>query len=425
MIIVSKNNQSNNSSPYDNAVAQLKEACDYLGFSDNIFKYLSKPMRIVEVNCPIIMDDGSIQMFEGFRVLHNNIRGPGKGGIRFSPDVNMEEVMALAMWMTWKCSVVDLPYGGSKGGIKVDIAKLSPKELERLTRRYTSSIIDVIGPDIDIPAPDMNTNAQTMAYVFDTYSMQVGKTTPGVVTGKPVEIGGSLGRTQATGRGLSYILREFAKRAGLELADQRIVVQGFGNVGSWAAKTLSDWGAKIIAVSDVSGGYYNPDGLNIDTFVDYLKTNPTLDGLEGAGDKITNEQLLALECDFLLPCAMENQITKANASDLQCKYIIEGANGPTTPEADDIIEERGIDLIPDILANAGGVTCSYFEWVQNLQSLFWDLDRVNQELERIMLAAFDDVYKMKQEKNISYRLATYLIAVQRVAKAVEYRGIGY
>ena len=414
----------NKSSPYENAVAQLKQACDYLGFSDDVFKYLSKPMRIVEVNCPVLMDNGSIEMFEGFRVLHNNVRGPGKGGMRYSPNVDMDEVMALAMWMTWKCAVVDLPYGGSKGGIKCDPSKMSPKEIERLTRRFTSSIINVIGPDVDIPAPDMNTDAQTMAYMFDTYSMGIGKTTPGVVTGKPVEIGGSLGRTQATGRGISYILREFARREQLNLPELKVVIQGFGNVGSWTAKTLFDWGVKIIGVSDVTGGYYNPDGLDIDGLIDHVKARSMLEGWTGTGDRIDNEHLLQLDCDFLLPCAMENQITRDNASLLQCKRVIEGANGPTTPEADAILEERGIDVIPDILANAGGVTCSYFEWVQDLQSQFWDLDQVNKELERIMLAAFDAVYTMKHEKNISYRLATYLIAVNRIAKAVEYRGVG-
>lgn len=412
------------SSPYQNAVAQLQEACNYLGISENVFRYLSKPMRIVEVNCPVVMDNGSLQMFEGFRVLHNNIRGPGKGGIRFAPSVDMDEVMALAMWMTWKCAVVDLPYGGAKGGIQVDPSKLSTRELERLTRRFTTSIIDVIGPDLDIPAPDMNTNAQTMAWLFDTYSMGIGKTTPGVVTGKPIEIGGSLGRTQATGKGLSFVLRDYCVKEHLPLKNQQIVVQGFGNVGFWAAKTLFDWGAKIIAISDISGGFYDPNGLNIDDMAKYLQSgHKTLDGYP-IGQKISNNELLELKCDFLAPCAMENQITIRNADKLQCKCIIEGANGPTTPEADKIIGERKIPLIPDILANSGGVTCSYFEWVQNIQSLFWSLDQVNQELERVLLAAFKEVYTLKHEKNISYRLAAYLIAVNRVAKAVEYRGIG-
>lgn len=410
--------------PFENAVTQLKEACDYLKIKESVFKYLSKPMRIVEVNCPVIMDNGSVQIFEGYRVLHNNVRGPGKGGIRYSPAVDLDEVKALAMWMTWKCSTVDLPYGGAKGGITCDPTKLSERELERLTRRFTSSIIEIIGPELDIPAPDMNTNAQTMAWMFDTYSMGVGRTVPGVVTGKPIEIGGSLGRTQATGRGLSYVLRDYVKRQKLDLAKQKIVVQGFGNVGSWAAKTLHEWGAKIIGLSDVTGGYYDPDGLNIDEMSKYTLTHKTLAGYEKKTvQKLSNSELLTLDCDFLCPCAMENQITQENADKVHAKYIVEGANGPTTPEADHILNERKIDLIPDILANAGGVTCSYFEWVQNIQSLFWSLDQVNSELERVLLNSFDQVFKLKQEKNIPYRLATYLIAVQRVAKAVEYRGI--
>jgi glutamate dehydrogenase (NAD(P)+) len=412
--------------PFENAVTQLKEACDYLKIKDSVFKYLSKPMRIVEVNCPVIMDNGSVQIFEGYRVLHNNVRGPGKGGIRYSPAVDLDEVKALAMWMTWKCSTVDLPYGGAKGGITVDPTKLSERELERLTRRFTSSIIDIIGPDLDIPAPDMNTNAQTMAWMYDTYSMGVGRTVPGVVTGKPVEIGGSLGRNQATGRGVSCILREYTKRQKLDLSKQKIVVQGFGNVGSWTAKTLHEWGAKIVGISDITGGYYDPDGLNIEEMSNYTQAQKhhTLAGYEKKTLlKVSNSELLTLDCDFLCPCAMEGQITQDNADKVRAKYIVEGANGPTTPEADHILNERKIDLIPDILANAGGVTCSYFEWVQNIQSLFWSLDQVNTELERVLVNAFDQVYRLKQTNNIPYRLATYLLAVQRVAKAVEYRGI--
>jgi glutamate dehydrogenase (NAD(P)+) len=410
------------SSAFNNAVVQLKQACDYLGISKDIFSFMSQPARIVMVNCPVVMDDGSVQVFEGYRVLHSNVRGPGKGGIRYSPNVDMDEVKALAMWMTWKCAVVDLPLGGAKGGITCDPAKMSAKELERLTRRFTSAIIDVIGPDIDIPAPDMNTNAQTMAYIFDTYSMGIGKTTTGVVTGKPVEIGGSLGRNSATGVGISFILRDFCKKENLDLKKKTIVIQGFGNVGSWAAITLHEWGATIIGISDISGGYYDKKGLDIPDLINFLKTNKTLEKYTKA-QKVTNDELLELECDFLLPCALENQINEHNASKLKCKWIIEGANGPTTPKADDILYKKGIDVIPDILANAGGVTCSYFEWVQDLQSLFWDLDQVNKELERIMLKAFDEIYSLKKEKQISFRLAAYLIAINRVAKAIQYRGI--
>jgi glutamate dehydrogenase (NAD(P)+) len=414
--------EKDQNSPFSNAITQLKQGCDYLNFSDDIFKFLSKPMRIVSVSCPIIMDDGNLEVFEGYRVLHSNSRGPGKGGIRYAPQVDQDEVKALAMWMTWKCSVVDLPLGGAKGGITCDPTKLSEKELEKLTRRFTASIIDVIGPELDIPAPDMNTNAQTMAWMMDTYSMGVGKTTPGVCTGKPVEIGGSLGRNAATGRGLSYVLRDYLKREKIELRDQKIVIQGFGNVGSWAAQTLFDWGAKIIGISDISGGFYNPNGLDINELVSFKTNHPTLESYKNA-EKISNNELLQLDCDILSPCALENQITEDIADKLSCKMIIEGANGPTTPRADIILNERGIDLLPDILANAGGVTCSYFEWVQDVQSLFWSLEKVNQELERVLLKAFADVYNLKKEKKISYRLAAYLIALKRVAKAVQYRGI--
>ncbi len=420
--------KSNETNPFKNALSQLRLACDELGVSEDVFEYISHPQRIVVVNCPVKMDDGSVKVFEGFRVLHSNVRGPGKGGIRYATQVDMDEVKALAMWMTWKCAVVDLPLGGAKGGIKVDPTKLSQTELEKLTRRYTSEIIDVIGPDLDIPAPDMNTNAQTMAWIMDTYSMGIGKTTPGVVTGKPIEVGGSLGRNAATGRGLAYVLRDFVKKKSLELKKQTIVIQGFGNVGSWAARILSDWGTKVVGISDISGGYLNPKGLNIDAALEYIKSSAhyTLDGFEKTNpeiEKITNEGLLTLECDFLCPCALENQINEEIAPKVRSKYVVEGANGPTTPHADEILENRGIDVLPDILVNAGGVTCSYFEWVQDTSSQFWEIDRINDELERILLKAFDEVYDLKHEKDVSYRMSAYLIAVHRVAKAIEYRGI--
>jgi len=395
-----------------------------LNISEDIFNFLANPQQIVAVSVPVKMDDGKIEVFEGYRVLHSNARGPGKGGIRYSPDVDMDEVMALAMWMTWKCACVNLPLGGAKGGVTCDTQKMSKLELERLTRRFTSSIIEVIGPEKDIPAPDMNTSGETMAWIMDTYSMGVGKTVPGVVTGKPIEIGGSLGRTSATGVGVSFMVRELAKRKKLDLKKCTAVVQGFGNVGSWAAKTLYEWGIKIIAVSDISGGYYNPDGLDIEKMFKYAEEHKILENYPDKKlKKIGNEELLQIECDFLIPAALENQITSDNAGKLKCKFIVEGANGPTTPEADEILFKKGIDVIPDILANAGGVTCSYFEWVQDLSALRWSLERVNEELEKIMLDAFDKVYEMKEkEKKISYRLAAYLIAVQRVAKAVQYRG---
>jgi glutamate dehydrogenase (NAD(P)+) len=404
-----------------NAIEQLRIACEYLQISDSIFNYLCHPVKTIIVSCPVRMDDGSVRIYEGYRVLHSNVRGPGKGGIRYALNVDMDEVRALAMWMTWKTSCVNLPLGGAKGGVTCDPGIMSMNELERLTRRYTSSIIDVIGPEKDIPAPDLGTNPQIMAWLMDTYSMGVGKTCPGVVTGKPIEIGGSLGRNSATGVGISYVLEEFVKRKKLDLRKQTIVVQGCGNVGSWAAKTLYDWGAKITGISDISGGYYDQNGLNIDDIINYLKTNKTLENYT-KGKKITNKELLELQCDFLCPCALENQILENNAPKLKCKYVIEGANGPTSPEADKILNARGIEVIPDILANAGGVICSYFEWVQDLSQLRWSLERVNEELKHIILDAFEAVYKLKEEKNVSFRLAAYLIAVQRVAKAVEYRG---
>lgn len=411
-------------SPFTNAVAQLRLACDYLNIEEDIFNFLSNPQQIVAVSLPVRMDNGKMEVFEGYRVLHSNARGPGKGGIRYSMGVDMDEVMALAMWMTWKCACVNLPLGGAKGGITCDPRNMSQKELERMTRRFTASIIDVIGPDVDIPAPDMNTGPQEMAWIMDTYSMGVGKTVSGVVTGKPIEIGGSLGRTSATGVGVSFMVRELAKRKKIDLKKVSIVIQGFGNVGSWAAKTLYEWGAKIIAVSDISGGYYNPDGLDIEKMFDYAQEHHILEGYPDKKiKKVSNEELLQLDCDFLIPAALENQVSSDNAGKLKCKFIVEGANGPTTPEADEILFKKGIEVIPDILANAGGVTCSYFEWVQDLSALRWSLERVNEELEKIMLDAFDQVHEMKErEKKISYRLAAYLIAVQRVATAIKYRG---
>ncbi|MHA1728726.1 MAG: Glu/Leu/Phe/Val family dehydrogenase [Promethearchaeota archaeon] len=421
-----KKSEKKKNSPLQNAIEQLRQACEYLKIDEFIFTFLSHPQQIVIVNCPVKMDNGSVEMFEGFRILHSNARGPGKGGIRYSLQVDMDEVTALSMWMTYKTALVNLPLGGAKGGVKVDVNRLSRTEIERLTRRYTSAIIDVIGEDIDIPAPDMGTNAQTMGWMMDTYSMGVGKTTPGVVTGKPIEIGGSLGRESATGVGISYVLREFVKRKNMNLEEQTIVIQGFGNVGSWAAKTLYDWGAKIIGISDISGGYFNENGLNVNELFDYIRKpeNKTLEKYQGDVKKVTNDELLRIKCDFLCPCAMENQITEKNAEDIAAKFIVEGANGPTTPKADKILKTRGIDLIPDILANAGGVIVSYFEWVQDLSQLRWSLARVNSELEKIILDAFNNVFNLKVENgDISYRLAAYLIAVQRVAKAVEYRGI--
>ncbi|MHA2001146.1 MAG: Glu/Leu/Phe/Val family dehydrogenase [Promethearchaeota archaeon] len=412
------------SNPLENALTQLRGACDALGLDEGLYKILSRPQRIVEVSIPVKMDDGHLEMFEGFRILHNTARGPGKGGIRYSTRVDKDEVNALAQWMTFKCATVGIPYGGAKGGVKVDPRKLSVGELERLTRRYTASIINVIGPETDIPAPDMNTGPREMGWLMDTYSMQKGHVVHGVCTGKPVEIGGSLGRTQATGHGVGFIGHEYAKRHNWNPSEKKVVIQGFGNVGQYTAISAKENGYKVIAVSDISGGYYDENGLDIDFLFNYI-SDPAHRSLEGCGmgKKISNAELLELKCDILYPCALENQITEENAPKLKCVAIVEGANGPVTPEADKILEERGIDIVPDILANAGGVTCSYFEWVQDNTALFWDLDKVNEELDRVMLRAFNGVYDMHKEKNVPYRLAAYFIAVKRVAEAIKLRGV--
>lgn len=412
------------SNPFENALKQLRLACDAMGVSEGVYQVLSHPKRILEVAIPVKMDNGSIKVFEGFRVLHNDARGPGKGGIRYDARVDKDEVKALATWMTWKCATVGIPYGGAKGGIRVNPLELSDGELERLTRRFTANIINVIGPEIDIPAPDMNTGGREMGWMMDTYSMQKGHVVHGVVTGKPIEIGGSAGRVQATGHGVAFIAHQYAMKKGWNPSEKTMVIQGFGNVGQYTATTAKEFGYKVIAVSDISGGYYDPNGLDVDRLFNYISdpAHRTLEGC-GIGQRVNNSELLELECDILAPCALENQITHENAPRINCKVIVEGANGPVTPEADKILEERGIDVVPDILANAGGVTCSYFEWVQDRMALFWDLDRVNEELDRIMLQAFEGVHKLHEERNIAYRLAAYFIAVERVAKAIEMRGI--
>jgi len=390
----------------------------------NIKKFLKRIERALIVSIPIKMDDGSIRVFEGYRVQHSTIRGPGKGGVRFSPNVDLDEVKALAMWMTFKTSLLNLPLGGAKGGVKVNTRELSKNELERLTRRYTAEIINFIGPDLDIPAPDMNTNAQTMAWIMDVYSMQKGRTIPGVVTGKPVEIGGSVGREPATGMGLFFVLEALCGKLGLDLKSLSIVIQGFGNVGGTIAEILYEKGCKIIAVSDISTGIYSKDGLNIKKLREWAsKGNYLKDYKEEKYEFITNDHLLTLECDVLIPAAIENQITEKNARDLKCKIVLEGANGPTTPEADKILFERGIHVIPDILANSGGVCVSYFEYIQDINSYFWKLDRINKELKRILIEAFEEVYKIATTRKLPLRVAAYIIAISRLAKAIELRGI--
>ncbi|MHA1986825.1 MAG: Glu/Leu/Phe/Val family dehydrogenase [Promethearchaeota archaeon] len=395
-----------------------------MGLDPNITRYLKRIERALIVAIPIIMDDGSLKIFEGYRVHHSTLRGPGKGGIRFAPNVNLDEVKALATWMTWKCSLLKLPLGGAKGGVCVNPRELSGKELEKLTRRYASEIINIIGPDIDIPAPDVNTNAQIMAWIMDTYSMNKGRAIPGVVTGKPIEIGGSVGRNSATGRGLYFVLDAICEKLKTPLETQTAIIQGFGNVGGWIARLLYERGCKILAVSDISGGLFYSEGLEIDRLLEWTqKGNYLKDYKDKRYKLITNLELLTSKCDVLIPAALENQITKDNANNLKCKIVLEGANGPTSPEADKILFNKGIHVIPDILANAGGVCVSYFEYVQDIRAYFWDLDRINKELKRIILEAFEDVYTVYEDRKISLRTAAYIIAVKRIATAIEFRGI--
>jgi glutamate dehydrogenase (NAD(P)+) len=417
---------SERDNPFRIAQQQFDKAAELLDLPLNIREVLRVPQRELTVNFPVKMDDGTTRVFTGYRVQHNLDRGPVKGGIRYHPQVDIDEVRALAMWMTWKCALVNIPYGGAKGGVVVDPSQLSFGELERLTRRFATAISILIGPDSDIPAPDVNTNPQIMAWVMDTISMHEGHTVNPVITGKPVEVGGSLGRNEATGRGVSLMVREWAQRHNYHLDQLTIAIQGFGNVGGVAAMLLSQMGCKIIAVSDATGGYLCWAGLDIPAMRQYTARHPrhVLDGYQAPGvERISNAELLELPCDVLIPAALENQITALNAPRIRARVIVEGANGPTTPDADAILEDRGITVIPDILANAGGVTVSYFEWVQGLQSFFWDERDVNAKLERIMVNAFDQVDAMAAQRRCSLRLAAYLLAVRRVADATVIRGI--
>lgn len=414
--------ETNGRSPYEIAVAQFDKAAAYLPLKTGIREMLRYPKRELTVNFPVQMDDGSVKIFTGYRVHHSIVRGPSKGGIRFHPDVTLDEVRALAMWMTWKCAVVNIPYGGAKGGVVCDPKKMSLAELEKLTRRYATEIAILMNPEGDIPAPDVNTNAQIMAWIMDTYSMHRGYSTPAVVTGKPVEIGGSLGRTEATGRGVMYTAREAMKQRNIPIEGASVAVQGFGNVGSIAAYLLQDKGCKVVAASDTQGGIYNPKGFDARDVLRFKKQNGTVIGYPGT-DKVTNEELLELECDVLVPSALENVITARNAPKIKAKIIAEGANGPTTPEADEILYDRGIFVVPDVLANAGGVTVSYFEWVQGLQFNFWDEREINLKLREIMVRSFNDVSQISQEKKIDMRVAAYILAIDRVARATIIRGI--
>jgi glutamate dehydrogenase (NAD(P)+) len=404
------------------AIQQFDVAADKLGIDPNLAGRLRRPDRAMIVSVPTRMDDGRVHVFTGYRVQHNDVLGPFKGGIRYHPEVNLGEVSALAMWMTWKCSLVGLPLGGAKGGISCDPAELSRNELQSMTRRFTAEILNFIGPEVDVPAPDMGTNEQVMAWIMDTYSQHRGHAVPEIVTGKPVAIGGTLGRRDATGRGLVYMIIEAAKQLGIDVGGLTAVVQGFGNVGSVAARELTNIGVKVIGVSDRTGGFVDTQGLPVEKLLEVADKNHSLDGCP-YGEKITNEELLELKCDVLVPAAMEMQITQTNAARVQCRILAEGANGPTTPEADTILRDKGIFLIPDILANAGGVVVSYFEWVQDLQNFFWTEEEVNKKLRDILVKAFHEVLDMSRKQAVGMRMAALMIGIDRVAKAMLWRGL--
>ncbi len=409
--------------PYDTAKQQVERVGKMIGISPEVIELLQAPRRELGVAFPVRMDDGKMRVFKGYRVQHNFARGPLKGGVRFHPNVTLDEVRALAMWMTWKCAVVGLPYGGAKGGVVCNPKELSKSELERITRRYTSEISLIIGPHQDIPAPDVYTDAQTMAWMMDTYSMSVGHSVPGVVTGKPIEIGGSKGREEATSRGVMYVAQEAAKAKGIDLKDASVVVQGFGNVGWNAARLMhTESDCRIIAVSDSIGGIYSKKGFDPVAVYEHKKKTGSVKGFPGTED-ITNEQLLELKCDVLIPAALENQIMAENASNVKAKIVVEGANGPTTPEADTILFKNGIMLVPDILANAGGVTVSYFEWVQDLQFFFWTTEQIRERLKEIMTSSFKRVHDLSQAKKTDLRTAAYMLALGEVARAFELRGV--
>ncbi|MDQ3881013.1 MAG: Glu/Leu/Phe/Val dehydrogenase [Chloroflexota bacterium] len=404
------------------AQEQFDAAAERLALPDGMRRVLRVPKRELTVNFPVTLDDGSVEVFTGYRVHHNLARGPAKGGIRYHQDVTLDEVRALAMWMTWKCAVVNIPFGGGKGGVVVDPKRLSAREVEGLTRRFTTEISPLIGPDRDIPAPDVNTNAQTMAWIMDTYSMHHGHTISGVVTGKPIAVGGSQGRNEATARGVVFTLLGASKALELPIDGARVVIQGFGNAGSIAAQLLRRLGARIVAVSDSTGGVHADGGLDPDRLNAWKTEHGTVQGIPNA-ESVSNRELLELDCDILIPAALENQITKANAPQIRARVVAEAANGPTTPEADAILHDRGVFLIPDILCNAGGVTVSYFEWVQDMQSFFWSEDRINESLKEIMDRAFAAVLAMSRREAVDMRAAAYMLAVDRVAEATRLRGL--
>jgi glutamate dehydrogenase (NAD(P)+) len=408
--------------PWLSAAARFDEAAERLGLDEGLRKVLRMPTMELIVHIPVQLDDGRLEVFTGFRVQHSLARGPAKGGIRFAPDVTLDEVRALASWMTWKCAVVNIPFGGGKGGVICDPDLLSMSELERLTRRYTAEIIEFIGPERDVPAPDMNTNAQTMAWIMDTYSMHKRHTVTGVVTGKPLELGGSRGRPEATGRGCMIVTMQALRRLGIDPANARVVVQGFGNVGGMSAKLMARAGFKIVCVIEWDGAVYNPRGINPEALMKHREETGSINGYQEA-EPIDPHDALLLDCDVLLPAAKENVITTANADRIKAKIICEGANGPTTSEADAILADKRVFVLPDILANAGGVTVSYFEWVQDRQGYFWNEQLVNGRLEEIMVSSFKDVVAYAEKHNVHNRIAAYMLAIDRVANAIKMRGI--
>ncbi len=412
----------NEVNPFEGMMLRFDRAAELLDLEPGLYKVLRHPEKQIITSIPVMMDNGEVEVFQGIRVLYNTSSGKAKGGIRFDLNVTLDEVTALAAWMTWKCAVVNIPFGGAKGGVICDPLKMSVGELERLTRRYTASIISTLGPDSDVPAPDVNTNERVMAWIMDTYSMRVGHTVTAVVTGKPVEMGGSLGRREATGRGCMLVTRDALKHLGMDVKGATVAVQGFGNVGSVGAQLLQREGCKIIAISDRTGGWHDPKGIDVDAAIEYVKKHKTLEGYN-KGTAVTNEELLTLEVDVLLPAALENVITTKNAAQIRAKVICEGANGPTTAAADAILDEKGIFVIPDILANAGGVTVSYFEWVQDRGGYFWTEKVVNERLEDIMVNSFAAVLNLATQHKVNMRTAAYMLSISRVATVHRLRGI--
>ena len=422
MILEAIPSSEKETNPWVSAEARFDEAAELLGLDEGLRKILRMPALELKVSVPVMLDDGRYEVFTGYRVQHSIVRGPAKGGIRFAPDVTLDEVRALSAWMTWKCAVVNIPFGGAKGGVICDPDVMSPGELERITRRYTSEIMDIIGPERDVPAPDINTNPQTMAWVMDTYSMHKRHTVTGVVTGKPLALGGSRGRNEATGRGCMIVTMQALRRFGLDVVNTRVVIQGFGNVGGMSAKLMARSGFKIICIIEYDGAVYNPKGLDIEALLQHRKETGSITGFSG-GEDIDRDSAFFLDCDVLLPAAKENVITTANADRIKAKIICEGANGPTTSEADAILADKKVFVIPDILANAGGVTVSYFEWVQDRQGFFWNEQLVNGRLEEIMVNSFRDVVSYAEKHKVHNRLAAYMLAIDRVASALQTRGL--